>query len=334
MDRQPPQPDNEPDELDRLLGQARWPEPSVDTLRRLRSEWSALTERSSGRRRLRWALLAAAGIVAAAGVAFWAAGQRTRVGPQPVATAIARHSSTSGKLLREFRPLTPGPSPASGEGSNETAPEPKRPSAVRSRAPNTYEQMVAARYRLQCRRLSVAATQVASEPNTAATVAEAIPHESPHGPSAAGRGPGIDRPQDTRLRREIQVLLARKNRAAVQTFLEHVADIRTSAVALSCLDTAPEPPAEMFLKFLHSRSASQRVAAALALGRLNQPAISRQLIATVLRGSCRQEALMALLASSEPSAQQFVMAAARDPLLSATLYSAQRHIQQFSSWGS
>jgi HEAT repeat protein len=128
--------------------------------------------------------------------------------------------------------------------------------------------------------------------------------------------------------------LARKNRAAVQVFLERVADVRTSAVALSCLDTASEPRAEMFLKFLHSRSASQRVAAALALGRLNQPAISRQLIATVLRGSCRQEALMALLASSEPSAQQFVMAAARDPLLSATLYSAQRHIQQFSSWGS
>jgi HEAT repeat protein len=120
----------------------------------------------------------------------------------------------------------------------------------------------------------------------------------------------------------------------VQVFLERVADPATSAAALDCLESGSPPPVEILFSCLRSPAVGQRMAAARVLGRLNQAAVSRELIAMVLRGTYRQEAMIALLSSSEATAQQFLAGAARDPTLSATFLNAKRQFQQFFSWRS
>jgi len=76
------------------------------------------------------------------------------------------------------------------------------------------------------------------------------------------------------------------------------------------------------------------MAAATVLGRLDQPAVSRNLIAMVRRGMYRQEAMIALLSSSETTARQFLADAERDPMLSATLWNAKRVFQTSLPWRS
>jgi hypothetical protein len=76
------------------------------------------------------------------------------------------------------------------------------------------------------------------------------------------------------------------------------------------------------------------MAAARVLGRLDQPVVSRQLIAMVVRGMYRQEAMIALLSSSETTARQFLAAVARDPTLSAVLWNAKRQFQSLFFWRS
>jgi hypothetical protein len=133
---------------------------------------------------------------------------------------------------------------------------------------------------------------------------------------------------DPVLRREIlSALLDRDDAASVRVFLDRVEDPRTSAEALDCLALVPDPPVEMLFQFLRGPLAGQRMTAAVVLGRLDQPAVSRELIAMIHRGMYRHEAVIGLMASSEPTAQQFVAAALRDPVFVATLWNAKRQFQ-------
>ena len=94
------------------------------------------------------------------------------------------------------------------------------------------------------------------------------------------------------------------------------------------------PPVELLFRCLRGPTVGQRTAAALALGRLNQPAVSRQLIAMIERGTYRQEAMIALLSSSEPIARQFLADAERNQMLAATLWNAKRQLQNPFTWRS
>jgi rRNA processing protein Krr1/Pno1 len=76
------------------------------------------------------------------------------------------------------------------------------------------------------------------------------------------------------------------------------------------------------------------MAAARVLGGLNEPEVSRRLIEMVLRGAYRQEALVALLSSSEDSARRFLENAEREVSLAATLWNAKRQFQNSSQWRS
>jgi hypothetical protein len=127
-------------------------------------------------------------------------------------------------------------------------------------------------------------------------------------------------------------LLTRDDVQSVQIFLERVEDPRTSAAALDCLAEAANPPIEMLFQCLRSPSLGQRTAAATALGRLNKPEISRQLIAMVQQGKYRREAMIALLSSSDATARQYLANLERDPMLSATLWNAKRQCQYSLPW--
>jgi hypothetical protein len=125
-------------------------------------------------------------------------------------------------------------------------------------------------------------------------------------------------------------LLARGDLPAVNVFLDCAAEPHTAAAALDCLTRVPDPPVKTLLASLHGPRADRRLAAARVLGRLDQPAVSGELIAMARRGVHRQEAMVALLSSSETTARQFVADAARDINLSAALWSAQRQVQTSS----
>jgi hypothetical protein len=141
--------------------------------------------------------------------------------------------------------------------------------------------------------------------------------------------------QDPALRRELlSMLLTRNDLRSVRVFLESAEDSHTTADALECLVLVSNPPVEMLFQCLCGPDAEQRMVAAGVLGRLNRPEVSRELIAMVARGMCRQEAMIALLSSSETTAQQFLANAARDPTLSATLWNAKRQFQSLFSWRS
>jgi hypothetical protein len=141
--------------------------------------------------------------------------------------------------------------------------------------------------------------------------------------------------QHSSLRQELlSMLLARGDPGSVQVFLDRVEDPHTSADALECLALVPDPPVEVLFQCLHGPLVVRRMAAARVLGRLDQPVVSRQLIAMVVRGMYRQEAMIALLSSSETTARQFLAAVARDPTLSAVLWNAKRQFQSLFFWRS
>jgi hypothetical protein len=58
------------------------------------------------------------------------------------------------------------------------------------------------------------------------------------------------------------------------------------------------------------------------LGRIDDPRIPERLIPLVLQNVCRQEALVALLASPRREAWEFLDLARRDPLLVASVHAA------------
>ena len=108
--------------------------------------------------------------------------------------------------------------------------------------------------------------------------------------------------QDAGLQRELlAMLLARENPQSVRVFLQRAADPRMSAAAMQSLAIAGRVRVELFFQCLCGPDPAERMVAAHVLGRLNRPEVSRQLIGMIERGLYRQEALVALLSSSEAS---------------------------------
>jgi hypothetical protein len=315
MDWQPQKPDGDPDFLDRLLAEARWAEPTPETVRRLRGHWCSLMARRTRRRRLAWLLMAASILLAAVGVTSWLHSGLKTTGPSP--------NDVAGKKVVPSSPHPPpvrAPKSPSDPMLVKKQPPARLPATRTSRPPNVYERVVLAAHRRVHKnenRLS-RSNQVQPTVQTVVQTAEQ---------------PASDR-QGSPLCRQLSLLLAKGDLQSVRAFLERVEDTRTSAEALDCLTSAQNPPVEALFRCLRGASAGQRAAAALALGRLNRPAVSGELIAMVARGTYRQEAMIALLSSSEATAKQFLADAQRNPTLSLTLWNAKRQFQNFLSWRS
>jgi hypothetical protein len=118
-------------------------------------------------------------------------------------------------------------------------------------------------------------------------------------------------------------LLARPDEQSLGVYLGFVCDRHTRESALRALTRVEEPPVGLLFGFLHSPQYGQRLAAARVLGCLDDPGVCQQLIAMVLGNVKRQEALVALLASSGEDASQFVAYARRDSALAAAVRAAQ-----------
>jgi len=97
----------------------------------------------------------------------------------------------------------------------------------------------------------------------------------------------------------------------VDAFLARVADPKTRGQALATLDTLTNPPTDQLLARLTDRRSDVRVAAALALGRIDGPATTDRLIALIAQGQSRREAFIALAASRGDEARAFLQQAAQ-----------------------
>jgi hypothetical protein len=97
---------------------------------------------------------------------------------------------------------------------------------------------------------------------------------------------------------------------AVRPFLERVADPSTRSASLAELDHLKSPPIEQLLTFLSDPRGDLRIAAALALGRIDGPILTRRLINMIERNQSRREAFIALASSRGRDAQLYVRGAA------------------------
>ncbi len=314
MDWQPEKPDGDPDFLDRLLAEAQWAEPTPETIGRLQGHWWRLMVRRTRRRRLACLLMAASILLAAVGLTSWLR-SGSAVDQRALTDMTVKNATPSPppSIHQPVRVVKQRPSPLLVRKHS-----PHRPfAAPTSRPPNVYESFVMVAHR----RMQESKMRRVEPPPVEPPVEQA-----PEQPAAEQ--------QDAALRQELSSLLAKNDLQSVRTFLERVQDQRTSAVALDCLASAANPPVELLFRCLRGPTAGQRTAAALALGRLNRPAVSRRLIAMIERGTYRQEAMIALLSSSEPAARQFLANAERNRMLAASLWNAKRQLQNPFTWRS
>ena len=112
-------------------------------------------------------------------------------------------------------------------------------------------------------------------------------------------------------------LINQPDRLALQRYLELVADRDTRASALAALDRVSSPPTERVIDALRDPRIEIRKAAALTLGRIDGPVLTRRLIGMVAADQNRREALLALTVSRGAAARAFVQQATQTPALSA-----------------
>jgi HEAT repeat protein len=117
-------------------------------------------------------------------------------------------------------------------------------------------------------------------------------------------------------------LLKRPTPAGLNAYLSLVADPSKRETAIRASDQVGDPPVEALLARLDDPRVDVRVAAALVLGRINGPAVTRRLAAMVERNVNRREALIALTASHGPEARAYLAHASEVDELSAAVRSA------------
>jgi hypothetical protein len=104
--------------------------------------------------------------------------------------------------------------------------------------------------------------------------------------------------------------------AAVGGYLSLVQDVATRGEALAVADTAPRLPLEALLTALQSEEKPIRLSAALVLGHVNGPVVTRQLVDIVTaERPAPTEAWIALLVCRGELAQEFLSYATRSPQL-------------------
>jgi HEAT repeat protein len=136
----------------------------------------------------------------------------------------------------------------------------------------------------------------------------------------AGLAQAVRQADDPQVRR---VLIARllsadeeQSHAPVRDFLSLVRDATMRGDALAAAETVPQLPIEALLTMLESDDKSVRLSAALVLGHVNGPEVTRHLVGLVTaKKPAPTEAWIALLACRGELAEEFLGYATRSPQL-------------------
>jgi hypothetical protein len=143
------------------------------------------------------------------------------------------------------------------------------------------------------------------------TIAQSRPNQTaPSMPPPAPSAPKV--PSDP----IVALLNDNASDAAIQRYLDLVQDSSTRAKALAALARVAKPPTERMLASLDDPRADRRLAAALVLGRIDGPVLTRRLIDMVAADQNRREAFIALASSRGADARAFVRQATQSPALS------------------
>jgi hypothetical protein len=140
------------------------------------------------------------------------------------------------------------------------------------------------------------------------------------------------REENAALQEEIfAAMLAQGDVQSVGFYLDFVSNRDYADRALHALDGMKTPPVDLLFDFLHVAQAPRRLAAALTLGRIDGPETARKLYQMVRGSVGRQEALVALLASSGEDASHYVSLAQRDISLAGIFNGARYQYRLLSS---
>ncbi len=268
--------------LDGLLKRARWPEASAESTRRLEESWERQWSERRSRMMWIWPVAAAATIAIGIGAAILLLLNPPRIGP--------------------FAPVTP-----SGTISV-VGPLPRPIPVLEGRPMTLRERMLVGDIRTK---KIVPATQTVKVEDVPAPPALRDPRELA---SLASKEKDPKKQRDL-----IGEMLRGQSDLAVPLYLEMVVDAKRRAVALSALDDLKEPPVEALINELRNSRVSMRFAAARALGRIDGPATTNELVRLVAQNTQRREALAALMYSRGADAAEFVDEARRVPGLAITV---------------
>jgi hypothetical protein len=125
-------------------------------------------------------------------------------------------------------------------------------------------------------------------------------------------------------------LLSRQDEQSLGAWLDLLMNGQTRDAALATLDENTMPPVRLLFDFMRGPDYSRRMAAAIVLGRLDDPDVTKSLIRLSQSNFNRQEALVGLLASRDKQAGRFLALATRDQTMVAAVYSAQLQLQSIS----
>ena len=119
--------------------------------------------------------------------------------------------------------------------------------------------------------------------------------------------------------RLFSALLRRDPQRASESFLRFVEDPQRSDEALAALHAVPRDVIEQMFRRLDDPSVRTRMAAARVLGRIDGPVITQRLAQMVWRNENRREALAALVSSGGSDAASFVAKAKRQVALASEI---------------
>jgi hypothetical protein len=137
----------------------------------------------------------------------------------------------------------------------------------------------------------------------------------------------IGQTEDARVRTAVvRRLLTADSERGLRGYLSLVEDHQTRALALAVADELSEPPVARLFACLDDGDAAVRLAAAVVLGHLNGPEITKALVDRVVQDpAATAEAWIALLACRGEYAEEFLSYATRQPQLLVHVNSARVH---------
>ena len=355
---------NRDDQLDRLLGQARWPEVTTESQRRIERHWQRLCRpKHPGR----WLSAAAAAILIAfttwlllgnfqrpengtAGLAIPTPSTTPSERTDPVrhetlsdadVLRIALKEADAASLFSFTPALHDHVSQAIDRLIADTGLDPAAEArtlladanlrSVERSIIRNLQSSQTARKNAAARLLSAIGTQ------RAVPALLSLAKDPDTRPAAMGGlirlcGPrtlakrAMDEPDPLTRRQLITQILRGNPRHVVPVYLKLVGHEHTSQAAMEALSDTPDPPVDEFFKYLRHSRQDVRMAAARVLGRLNRPEVLSRLTRMIERDVNRRTAIAALLSSDGEKAREVLAAAEAHPALAGTVQSVRSEL--------
>ena|GEM_PF-4308292 len=125
----------------------------------------------------------------------------------------------------------------------------------------------------------------------------------------------------------IAAMLRRNPAAAMPQFLRLVENEQTRQAALQSLDELDHPPMQELIAALNAANVADRIAAARALGHIDGPKTTAELVSRIEQNISRRECLAALILSRGKEAKTAVAEARQSPQLEPLVLALQSELQ-------